>query len=39
MSIEYSVVHMHQGGDPIYMGIARRTWLNQLCLWLHLAVN
>lgn len=25
MSIEYTIVHMQYGGDPIYMGIAHRS--------------
>lgn len=25
MSIEYAIVHMQYGGDPIYMGVARRS--------------
>ncbi len=24
MSIQYAVVHLRIGGDPIYMGVARR---------------
>lgn len=30
MSIEYAVIHLQVGGDPIYVGVAHRSWFKRL---------